>query len=236
MIAQSRFEAKYLISVGQYHRIRNALLPFCRFDRYCRDRKGHRYPVRSLYFDQDNFQARLDKADGVNLRNKFRIRSYASSRDEVKFLKVEQKRRVGRIVYKYVDQISLDDYDTFRRTGSWDDTASETLMNFEALIRRHNMKAKLLVEYDREAMIARDGSGARFCFDHRVRYAQSDDLFHVKRAFRNDMAKAVVFEIKTNRDDSAWLSEFVREHDLKAVPNSKYANAVASSQTNIWRQ
>lgn len=226
----ARFESKYLLHPAEYHRLRVEMARHCRLDDHSDAAPDRRYLVRSLYFDGVGFPAYVEKVTGVCTRVKLRIRSYASTREATRFLKVEQKRRDGSFISKLVTTASLAQYDRFMATGFWGGEADSVLEDFERLVKLRNLRPVTVVEYDREAYFSRDGGGVRFSFDHDVRYARCDHLFPARDAFVGDLHHAVVFEIKCSRDDIAWVSRMVRDHGLKAVPNSKYANAVESMQ------
>ena len=70
-----RHELKYVISEGEHRilsrRLQSALPP----DKYAA-RNGGEYFIRSLYFDDPYDTAIAEKADGIQVRDKFRIRIY----------------------------------------------------------------------------------------------------------------------------------------------------------------
>lgn len=233
MISSLRFEAKYLLDYSSYYRVRSSLMPFCGLDEFSRSSPRGRYLVRSLYYDTADYKTYVEKVTGVSDRNKLRIRTYFPIREETAFLNVEQKRRYGKLIAKYTSRISIDQYDRFVRTGSWGDTEDALLQDFERIVRTQHLKPVTVVNYMREAYVARDRSGVRFSFDHDVRYARSSDLFFEEWRYKRDLGRNIVFEIKCSRDDIGWISDLVRRHDLKAVPNSKYVNAIDHTRQAI---
>jgi|TARA_B100001964_G_C14178020_1_gene574786 SPX domain protein involved in polyphosphate accumulation len=234
MIPHARFEAKYILDHFRYYRIRNALSALCRLDRFSQASPDRCYLVRTLYFDTVDYNAYSEKLAGTYERNKIRIRSYSRNRDEALVLKAEQKRRFGKKIVKYVSKISLDQYDRFMQRRSWGETEDPILIDLERIVRQKDLRPVTLVEYDREAYTARDGSGVRISFDHDVRYSKGGDLFCFKDKLRKDLSNSVILEIKTDSDNIPWLSQLVRQHSLGAEPNSKYVNAINHTQTGIW--
>jgi SPX domain protein involved in polyphosphate accumulation len=231
---ERRFEAKYLLDYFAYLRVRSAFLAYCRTDEFARAAEGGRYLVRSLYFDTWDYQAYVEKVTGVAERVKLRVRTYFPTRESTRFLKVEMKSRCGRLLHKRTATVSLDEYDRFLGTGAWGDGRDPLLAAFAEHVRRRFLNPVAVVEYRREALAARDGSGVRVCFDHDLRYARSDDLFCPDSRYRRDFGRTVVLEIKTLLDDIPWLSRMVRDHDLGAEPNSKYVGAINHTQAAIW--
>ena len=59
--------------------------------------KGEGYRVKSLYFDNYNDKALMEKLDGVNNREKFRLRLYNNDRS---FIRLEKKSKRDGICYK----------------------------------------------------------------------------------------------------------------------------------------
>ena len=57
--------------------------------------------------------------EGVFQRDKFRIRSYAPTRDEVDKVKVEVKSRIGHLIHKLSQSIDVADSDAFLQSGRW---------------------------------------------------------------------------------------------------------------------
>ena len=51
-----------------------------------------KYKIRSLYFDTPTDRALRDKIDGVNFREKFRLRLYNGNTD---FIKLEKKMKIN---------------------------------------------------------------------------------------------------------------------------------------------
>ena len=68
-----RHEWKHEISYADLLAIRARLRAIMQPDPHAKD---GRYLIRSLYFDNANVKALREKTDGVNMREKFRIRYY----------------------------------------------------------------------------------------------------------------------------------------------------------------
>ena len=71
---QYRNERKHLISAGDRAAICAAMKAIAKLDLHA-EPKGY-YTIRSLYFDNIADKALREKIDGVNEREKFRIRYY----------------------------------------------------------------------------------------------------------------------------------------------------------------
>jgi len=231
--AAPRFELKYRLQLPEYLAVRNALVPHARLDEYSR-RGGGRYFVRSLYFDTFGYRAYCEKMTGEHGRIKLRLRSYFASRDEAGFVCVEIKTRSGGLITKFAVHASPEQYDSFIRSRRWLSYESPVLIEFERLARLQDQRPRVLIDYEREAYLPRDGSGVRITFDHRVRAAEAAELFPASPVFRSRDPHVVILEIKTAGDEPSWLQRLARRHGLKAVPNSKYATGIEQTQHAVF--
>jgi hypothetical protein len=230
-----RLESKYLLSLNEYWRLRAALPVHFKLDAHSAGARSGRYLVRSLYFDSHDYQAYSEKVTGEYRRQKLRLRVYGGAYSEIDFVNVEIKRRVGVWIGKDVERISPQQFQACLASRSWDQSESPVLQDFAYHIRQFDLAPKVLVEYQREAWYARSARSVRLSFDHRSRYVQTNRLFPERPFFQSDQSGLIVFEIKTSHDDLDLTNRLVHDFALKAVPNSKYANAIDHTQSAIWR-
>lgn len=92
---QARHELKISISYSDYILLRNKLKYLMQRDPHT-DSNGQ-YRVRSLYFDTPRDKALREKQDGVDAREKFRIRKYLTNNDTIK---LEKKSKKNGLSYK----------------------------------------------------------------------------------------------------------------------------------------
>ena len=99
-----RHEQKYFISPKQYYLLSDAL------DKVLwRDPNGdenNEYHIRSLYFDNLADKALREKIDGVNEREKFRIRYYNG---DTSFIHLEKKVKRDGLGYKLTETITAEE-------------------------------------------------------------------------------------------------------------------------------
>ena len=76
-----RFENKYILSKSAYYRLVNSIKPISIHDAY--SALGKTYKVRSLYYDNRDFSAYVEKINGINIRDKFRIRTYETDENKI---------------------------------------------------------------------------------------------------------------------------------------------------------
>ena len=88
----SRYEYKYLVPNNLVEKLRAELNPFMRLDDYAQKHSDRQYTVRSIYYDSPQFTCYNEKIDGVQIRNKYRIRGYDSrSNESIAFLEIKHK-------------------------------------------------------------------------------------------------------------------------------------------------
>jgi hypothetical protein len=229
-----RFEEKYVLDSFQYRQVTTGIAGFMKKDSYSKAARRGRYFVGSLYFDTSDYRAYMEKITGERNRIKLRIRSYTPIYSDADFVSVELKTRSGRLIIKYGTHAPISAYDRYMETGTWGPTDDPVLIEFERIARLQCQKPKVVVEYEREAFTSLRPSGLRISFDHAIRYARATSLFPQMPIYRSQPQSPIILEIKTPDDGPDWLQKLVRDLSLKAVPHSKYANAVEQTQVDMW--
>ena len=124
------------------------------------------YRVSSLYFDTPTDQALRQKLDGVNCREKFRLRYYG---DDLRFIRLEKKYKINglcgkrstRITHEQVKKLLSGEID-FLLSG-------DTLMQEQySKMKGQRLAPKTIVTYDREAFLFAPGN-VRITLDRNVR-------------------------------------------------------------------
>lgn len=124
------------------------------------------YPVRSLYFDTLDDRDFREKAAGVELRRKLRLRCYDPAAD---FAMLEMKQKQGASQLKRSLRVTREDAQALTR-GDYapllrypESFAAECY----ALMHSRCYRPKTIVEYDRKAFIAKENK-IRITFDSRM--------------------------------------------------------------------
>ena len=217
-----RHELKYFISPKQYYLLSDAL------DKVLwRDPNGdenNEYHIRSLYFDTVFNDALFDKYDGVQNRNKYRIRIYNLS-DQV--IKLECKTKVGSLISKRSLSIPRDLCEQLiagdptgleaTRSGLLGDMFREMTVNL--------MRPVVIVDYVREAYL-HPAEEVRITFDKQLRTGmRSIDLFNPNvptlPPFENG---EIILEIKYNRVMPPYIRDLINTYcgDAQQSAISKY--------------
>lgn len=90
-----RHEYKHCINNVDIYCLRSRLRVVMNYDSNCGD--DGTYVVKSLYFDNFYDKALREKIDGVNKREKFRIRYYGN---DTSFIRLEKKSKVNGLCFK----------------------------------------------------------------------------------------------------------------------------------------
>ena len=200
----ARHELKYFISAAELANLRAKLRLSLKLDRHCPG--GRPYPIRSLYFDDIDDTAFFDKLDGVQNRDKYRIRIYNYS-DATIFL--ERKRKMGDLIQKssvpitrrLCDQIVSGDPRGLYRSEN------PLLRDMFVQMRTKLLHPVVLVDYEREAYVY-PVEDVRITFDLRLRSGTSClDLFdrHAPLICPHDR-NVEILEVKFNN----YLPEHIR--------------------------
>lgn len=161
----ARHELKYFIHPAEVEALRLKLRRGMKLDRHCVG--GKPYAIRSLYFDDIGNSAFYDKVDGVQDRDKYRIRIYRHSDAEI-FL--ERKRKLGDLIQKssvqitrrLCDQIISGDPRGLYRSDN------ALLKDLFVQMRTKLLRPVVIVDYEREAYLY-PVEDVRITFDLRLR-------------------------------------------------------------------
>ena len=227
-----RFENKYILSQSAYYRVVNSIKPISIHD--ANSALGKTYKVRSLYYDNRDFSAYVEKINGINVRDKFRIRTYEIDENKISKIKIEMKSRVDQLVYKISNTISYKDFKLFERNKIFGNAKGLAVDLFLYNFFKFNLTPTTLVEYDREAYFSKKDD-VRFTFDHNIRYAFDKNILAPYNNFKSCYKNAIIFEIKSDKNDIDWLSNIIRNHGLRSEPNSKYVKSVEHTINNMWQ-
>ena len=216
----ARHELKYFISPGELEDLRLRLRKGMTLDSHCRD--GRPYVIRSLYFDDIDNSAWFDKQAGIEFRDKYRIRIYRKSDEEI-FL--ERKRKLGDLIQKSSVQITrrlCDQIISGDPRGLYRST-SPLLQDVFVQMRTRLLRPVVIVDYEREAYLY-PVEDVRVTFDLRLRSGMSSiDLFDpdIPTVCPHDRNWEIL-EVKFNN----YLPNHVRDllRGVRAVPSaiSKY--------------
>lgn len=165
MDVQYRHEWKHEISYMDLLSIRARLRAVAQPDTHA---VGGKYLIRSLYFDNLNDKALREKIDGVNMREKFRIRYYNG--DPSRIIHLEKKSKLNGLGSKYSAPLTMAEAQSIvDEKIDWMLHSSHSLIQeLYCKMRYQGMAPKTIVDYTREPFIYGPGN-VRVTFDYDIR-------------------------------------------------------------------
>lgn len=149
-----RHECKHRINLADITRLRTRLEAVAERDPHSGE--DGTYLVKSLYFDNYKDKVLREKTDGVNNREKFRIRYYGS---DTSFMRLEKKLKIGGLCSKESTPITAEEC---RRIMDGDtEKAAEELIKAEA--KKSLLRSKSVTK-----------SGIELTYEVRVRESDTD--------------------------------------------------------------
>ena len=160
-----RHEWKHEITYADLIAIRQRLRAVAETDPHAIDGK---YLIRSLYFDNMKDKALREKVDGVNRREKFRIRYYNG--DPAAVIHLEKKSKLNGLGTKYSAQLTMEEAQKIvdGDIGWMMDSPHPLIQELYCKMRYQGMKPRTIVDYTREPYIYRPGN-VRVTFDYGIR-------------------------------------------------------------------
>lgn len=159
-----RHEWKHELNTMDYLTIRRRLQAVAKRDPHA---KEGRYHVRSLYFDSPDDKALREKVDGVNMREKFRIRYYNGDTSVIRLEKKAKRDGLGakfsaRLTKEEAQKIVDGDIDWMMDSGR------PLVQELYCKMRTQRLKPKTIVDYTREPYVYGPGN-VRVTFDFNIR-------------------------------------------------------------------
>ena len=159
-----RHEWKHEISYADLLSIRARLRAVAEVDRHAID---GRYLIRSLYFDNQDDRALREKIDGVNMREKFRIRYYNKDPSLIHLEKKSRRNGLGAkfsapLTTREAQEIVDGDIDWMMDSGR------PLIQELYCKMKYQGLRPKTIVDYTREPFIFAPGN-VRVTFDYDIR-------------------------------------------------------------------
>lgn len=216
-----RHEIKHYINLADYFAIIQRLKVITKPDPHAG--KTGEYKIRSLYFDNIYDKVLKEKINGVNEREKFRIRYY---NDDTSFIKLEKKSKINGLCYKESalltkeesEKIISGDIEWMRHCYN------KLLLEFYAKMNFQQLKPKTIVDYDREPFIYEAGN-VRITIDKNIRTGMySKNLFDDNLpTMTTGTENIMILEVKYDEFIPEIIKNTIQIKDRPASAFSKYA-------------
>lgn len=217
----SKYRNEIKISINPFDKkiLSNRLSHVLRKDKHSGP-KGY-YKVRSLYFDDLNDTALMEKLLGVKYREKFRIRTYDNA---VSLIRLEKKVKNNNVGYKKSALLTVDECQCLIN-GDYHFLKKRPEMVCKQLytkMRTGLFKPKTIVEYNREAYIWEPGR-IRITIDSNLKTGISSvDFLNFAVPMVKVLDNTSILEIKYDNYFPSHISNLVRLDSRQKASLSKY--------------
>ena len=163
-MTQYRHEWKHEITLSDRLVLRQRLRAAARPDGHARD---GRYFTRSLYFDNLADKALREKLDGVDRREKFRIRYYDYDTSLIRLEKKSKRNGLGR---KVSAPLTAEEAGALAE-GRWDwmpASGRDLVLELYSKMKSQGLRPRTIVDYTREAFVYGPGN-VRVTLDYDIR-------------------------------------------------------------------
>lgn len=217
-----RHELKHFINYSDYLQIKNRLRFVAKLDNS--SVVDGRYKIRSLYFDNLYDKALLEKLDGINNREKFRIRFY---NDDSSFIRLEKKCKINGLTQKLGTRLTKEECTKIINNDlEWiKNTKNALLLEFYSKSNYLLLKPKTIVDYVREAYIYEPGN-VRVTFDIDVKSGLYSKDFYEKDlpSISPIQNNSIILEVKYDAFLPEIITNLIQTNNRQATAISKYAS------------
>lgn len=188
-----------------------------------RDEHGEngKYLVRSLYFDSLDDKALRQKLDGVNYREKFRIRFYDN---DTSFIRLEKKSKLNGLCLK--ESCPLTETEAFSiakgDVGDIETKGRPLLSEFFFKMKTEGLCPRAIVDYEREAFTYPAGN-VRVTLDYAIRRGFDADRFLDPDCITVPTGDDIILEVKWDDFLPDIIRDAVQLGSCRSGAFSKYA-------------
>lgn len=214
-----RHEWKHEIGYGDMLVLRRRLSAVMKQDKHAVDGK---YFIRSLYFDNTSDKALREKLDGVNIREKFRIRCY---NNDIYSVYLEKKSKVNGLCLKNSVKLSAEQAQAIAKSnyGWMSGSGIPLIQELYSKINSQGLRPKTIVDYVREPFVFPAGN-VRVTIDYNIRTGIGCTDFLNPDCVTVYAGNApIILEVKWDEFLPDIIREAVQVSNCRASAFSKYA-------------
>lgn len=214
-----RHEWKHEIGYGDMLVLRRRLSAVMKQDKHAVDGK---YFIRSLYFDNTSDKALREKLDGVNIREKFRIRCY---NNDISSVYLEKKSKVNGLCLKNSVKLSAEQAQAIAKSdyGWMVGSGIPLIQELYSKINSQGLRPKTIVDYVREPFVFPAGN-VRVTIDYNIRTGIGCTDFLNPDCVTVYAGNApIILEVKWDEFLPDIIREAVQVSNCRASAFSKYA-------------
>lgn len=216
-----RHEIKHEITYHDMIILRKRLQTVMKRDSYAKDGI---YKIRSLYFDNISDKALREKIDGVNHREKFRIRYY---NDDTSFIRLEKKSKKSGLGNKQMAPLTLEEAQKIIDGDyEWMKSCKDRPLILELYTKMvlQGLRPKTIVDYTREPFTF-DAGNVRVTLDYNIRTGLkctdflNSDCITIPAGDTN----TIILEVKWDNYLPDIIKDIVQLEGRRGAAFSKYA-------------
>lgn len=216
---QFRHEVKHEISHHDMLILRQRLRAVMQPDSHA---VNGRYRIRSLYFDNPDDKALREKLDGVNIREKYRIRLY---NNDPSTIRLERKCKHGGLGVKTSADLTQEQAQAIVDGNiAWmAHRSNEVILGFYTRIRTEGLRPRVIVDYTREPFVFAPGN-VRVTLDHDIRTGMGcTDFLNPDCVTLPIPASPCILEVKWDSFLPDVIRDAVQLDGRRSTAFSKYA-------------
>ena len=213
-----RHEYKHQINYCDMISIRQRLSAVAKQDVHAIDGK---YLIRSLYFDNLSDKALMEKINGVNIREKFRIRYYNS---DTSLIHLEKKSKVNGLCLKEIAVLTKEMAQAIV-DGDWEwmmKSNNELIQELYSKMMSQGLRPKTIVDYIREPYVFPAGN-VRVTFDYNIRTGMNCTDFLNPDCLMVPTGDNIILEVKWDEYLPDIIRDIVQLSSCCTEAFSKYA-------------
>ena len=184
--------------------------------------KEGKYLIRSLYFDNLFDKALREKIDGVDWREKFRIRYYNG---DLSLIHLEKKSKVNGLGTKYSASLSPEEAQAIA-DGNWGwmlSSGRPLVQELYCKMRYQRLRPRTIVDYTREPFIYAPGN-VRVTFDYNIRTGlRCTDFLNPDCVTIPARDAGIILEVKWDDFLPSIIRDAVQTPGRRVTAFSKYA-------------
>ncbi|MBQ6699723.1 MAG: polyphosphate polymerase domain-containing protein [Oscillospiraceae bacterium] len=219
MASKFRHEWKHEINYSDMLILRQRLSAVMQRDENAKDGK---YFIRSLYFDNLEDKALLEKLNGVSKREKFRIRIYNG---DASLIKLEKKSKTNGLCLKEIERISAEETEKIiSGETEWLSSSKKPLLReLGYKMKTESLLPKTVVDYTREAFVFPAGN-VRVTLDYDIRTGiNQTDILNPDLPTVPAGTAPIILEVKWDEFLPDIIRDIVQLESRRSAAFSKYA-------------
>ncbi len=218
-----RYELKYLLTDEQKETVLRQISDYTVPDKYGKS------TVRNLYFDTDNYRLIRRSLDKPEYKEKLRIRSYSTVKEDGEVF-VEVKKKYKGVVYKRRMTMPQNRAIAWLRGGAGPEPPTQISRELEYFRDFYGeLSPKVFLSYNRQAYYSENDSGFRITLDDNVT-CRFDGLSLSEEPGGIALLPAgiTLMEVKCLGGFPLWMTSILTENKLYKASFSKYGTAYSS--------